>query len=105
MLISDEKILDKIRHTVKETAPDAKVILYGSRARGDARPDSDWDILVIIDKEKKDPSDFDRIAYPLYDLGIETDALISVFLYTKTEWEKRSCTLFYKNVESEGIVL
>jgi predicted nucleotidyltransferase len=103
---SDKKVLDKIKCTVENNAPDAtKVILYGSRARGDARPDSDWDILVIINKEKKDDSDFRRIAYPLYDLSSDLDILISVNLYTTTEWEKRSFTIFYKNVEKEGIIL
>jgi predicted nucleotidyltransferase len=104
-LSKSDKILDKIKCTVKENAPDAKVILYGSRARGDARPDSDWDILVIINKEQKDVSEFDRIAFPLYDLAVESDTIISVNVYTKTDWEKRSFTPFYKNVETEGIVL
>jgi predicted nucleotidyltransferase len=101
----DEEMRDEIKRTVVKNAPDVKVILYGSRARGDARPDSDWDILVIIDKEETDMSDYERIAYPLYDLGCESDASISVNLYTKNEWRRRSCTPFYKNVEAEGIVL
>lgn len=103
--MSDEEILDKIRYTVKKNAPDARVVLYGSRARGDARPDSDWDILVVVDKEQTDIADYKRIAYPLYDLGCESDASISVSLYTKNDWKRRSFTLFYKNVEAEGIVL
>jgi predicted nucleotidyltransferase len=105
MTMSDEEILDKIRYTVKKNAPDARVVLYGSRARGDARPDSDWDILVVVDKEQTDIADYKRIAYPLYDLGCESDASISVSLYTKNDWKRRSFTLFYKNVEAEGIVL
>jgi predicted nucleotidyltransferase len=96
---------DKIKCTVKANAPDAKVVLYGSRARGDARPDSDWDILVIFDKEKTDISDYERIAYPLYDLGCESDASISVNIYTANDWKRRSFILFYKNVEIKGIVL
>jgi DNA polymerase sigma len=42
---------------------------------------------------------------PLYDLGCESDASISVNLYTANDWQRRSFTLFYKNVETEGIVL
>jgi predicted nucleotidyltransferase len=105
MTMSNEEMLDKIKCTVKANAPDAKVALYGSRARRDARPDSDWDILVIVNKEKTDISDYERIAYPLYDLGCESDASISVNLYIANDWNRRSFTLFYKNVETEGIVL
>jgi predicted nucleotidyltransferase len=102
---SDKEILAQIKSTVKEQAPDAKVILYGSRARGDARPDSDWDILVLLDREKIKSEEHDRIAYPLYDLGWDLDADISVHLYTTEDWNKRNFTIFYKNIEAEGIVL
>jgi predicted nucleotidyltransferase len=103
--ISDEEIIDKIKRTVEKSAPDAKVVLYGSRARGDARPDSDWDILVLINKEKTDSSDFERIAYPLYDLGHELHILISVNIYAKAYWEARKGTIFCKSVNADGIVL
>lgn len=38
-----------IRQNIRETDPNAQVILYGSRARGEERNDSDWDILVLTD--------------------------------------------------------
>ncbi|GAG58037.1 unnamed protein product, partial [marine sediment metagenome] len=38
-----------IRKNIHETDPNAHVILYGSRARGEEKPDSDWDILVLTD--------------------------------------------------------
>jgi predicted nucleotidyltransferase len=104
-MTSDKEILERIKSTVKEQAPDAKIILYGSRARGDARSDSDWDILVLLDREKIKSPEHDRIAYPLYELGWDLGADISVFLYTMKDWEKRKFTIFHKNVEAEGIVL
>ena len=61
-----ELVLAKIKETLLQVAPGAKVILFGSRARNDARSDSDWDILILVDKNKLDPDDFDRISYPLY---------------------------------------
>jgi len=36
------------------------VILFGSQVRGDAREDSDWDILILLNKEKLDNSDHDN---------------------------------------------
>jgi predicted nucleotidyltransferase len=46
-----EQVTSIIKNTVREIFPDAQVMLFGSRARGDFRPDSDYDILVITSKE------------------------------------------------------
>ncbi|MBQ1850902.1 MAG: nucleotidyltransferase domain-containing protein, partial [Paludibacteraceae bacterium] len=48
----------------------ASLWLYGSRARGTARKDSDWDLLVLIDKDKRENSDFMEYTMPFIDLGI-----------------------------------
>jgi predicted nucleotidyltransferase len=104
-MISFDKMIAEIKRVIKENAPDAEIILFGSRARGDARPDSDWDILILVDKEKINPGDYDKIAFPLFDLGGELDTYISPKIYTKNDWVKRSFTPFYKNVEADGIVL
>jgi predicted nucleotidyltransferase len=45
--MSDKTILKTIKSTVKFFLPDAKVLLFGSRARGDYSKDSDFDVLVI----------------------------------------------------------
>ncbi len=102
---SKEKILKAIKLKLKTIDTGSKVILFGSRARGDAKPDSDWDILVILDKPKVEPADFDNISYPLYELGWQEGELFSIKLYSKAEWEKRNFTPFYKNIEKEGILL
>lgn len=101
-----EKILQQITETVRKVMPaNAKVILFGSQARGDAREESDWDILILLDKPKLTPADYDDFAYPLFELGWFIDAEIHPMLYTFNEWEKRSILPFYKNVTSEGIEL
>ncbi|MDD6867484.1 MAG: nucleotidyltransferase domain-containing protein, partial [Prevotella sp.] len=44
-MASNEYIIDSIKKVARETLPPkSSLLLFGSRARGDARPDSDWDI-------------------------------------------------------------
>ena len=100
-----EEILQSIKVILHSVAPEGKVILFGSRARGDAREDSDWDLLILLDKPQIESSDFDKISYPLYELGWQEGEQFSPKLYTVKEWLKRSFTPFYKNIEKEGIVL
>ena len=67
--------------------------------------ESDWDILILLDKSRIYNEDFDRVAYPLVELGWKIGADINPLIYTYTDWQRRSFTLFYKNVEQEGIEL
>ena len=79
--------------------------LYGSRARGDYRANSDWDLLVLIDKDKEQLQDFDNYVYPFVEMGWEIGEEINPMLYTPAEWKKRSVTPFYHNVEQDKVVL
>lgn len=105
MKSTKQQLLHSIKQTILSIAPDGKIILYGSHARGNEREDSDWDLLILLRKDKIESSDYDLISYPLYELGWSEGELISPKLYTLDDWNKRSFTPFYKNVEKEGIVL
>jgi predicted nucleotidyltransferase len=82
-----------------------RVVLFGSQARGDAGPESDWDILILIDKPQISNEDYDAYAYPLVEMGWKAGEQVSPVLYTYNEWKHRRPTSFYQNVESEGIEL
>jgi len=99
----NSQIFNEIRTLKRQILPNEKVILFGSQARGDAREDSDWDLLVLLDKEKKAFEDEDTYGYPFAEMGLKHRTYISVKMYTAKEWDKRKPSPFYKNVEHDGI--
>ena len=100
-----KEIIRRIRQTVNQVDDNAEVILYGSRARGDERTDSDWDILVLTDYQI-DLTKERGLRYPLYDLALELEEQFSVFVYSKNDWHTRQrITPFYESVSQEGVLL
>ncbi|WP_288590589.1 nucleotidyltransferase domain-containing protein [uncultured Prevotella sp.] len=104
--MDNNTILDDIRRSLKNNMPmGGKAFLFGSQARGTAHPGSDWDILVILNKDVLEPSDYDTITFPLTSLGWEIGENISPVMYTQKEWDSNKMTPFYKNVQRDGILL
>ena len=97
------KIGRLIKQSVAELDSTAKVVLYGSRARGDDHSDSDWDILILTES----PSDIHserKFRHKLYDLELEIGESFSVFVYSNQDWHtKQKATPFYQNVVREGL--
>ena len=92
-----------IRNYINAIDPKADVILYGSRARGDERPDSDWDILIRTNNAADIVTER-KFRNKLYDLELETGEALSVFVYSKIDWQTRQrITPFFHNVSREGI--
>ena len=83
----------------------ASLWLYGSRARGTAHEDSDWDLLILLDEEKEKSTDFVQYAYPFTLMASEEDQLAIPQIYTKRQWQQMQFTPFVKNVEHDKIVL
>lgn len=106
MKVSEDKILYNIKKIVQDREPSARIFLYGSRSRGTAKPDSDWDVLILLDKDLLSSEMERAISYPLYDLEFEIGEVISPMIYTEKEWNtKYRVTPFYRNVMKEGKLL
>ena len=100
------EIVNAVKNTLHRVAPDATAMLYGSEARGEARLDSDIDVLVLLEKEKVTLHDRQQITYPLYDVEFETGVIISTMVFSKQAWENEmKITPFYHNVMKEGVLL
>ena len=105
-LMEKQRVIDRITKVAhRHLPPNSRLLLYGSRARGEARKDSDWDLLILLDQPEITESDFDNVSFPFTLLGWEIGELISPQMYTKQEWDSLSFTPYYKNVEQDKIVL
>ncbi len=103
---SRQKLLHLVKQTVLKMEPDADIYLYGSRARGDAALDSDWDFLILVDG-LVDHQRTDHIRHQLYEIEWEYDHIISSIIRNRSTWfsPKFKVTPFHQNVSGEGIRL
>lgn len=99
----DNKVLEKIIKAILQVITPDKIILFGSRARGDAQEDSDYDLLVIksgIDNRRE-------IAQDIYVKLVEVNASVDVIVETQENIEKYRDTIgsIIKPALKDGIVV
>lgn len=84
-----------------------QIILYGSYARGDYGPDSDIDIMILLDISDLELKAYGQtLSYMTYDFNLENDLDIKPIAKSETHFNKWSANYpFYANVEKEGVVL
>lgn len=103
---ADKTLLDRCRDAIRRVVPEADIILYGSRARGDAHEYSDYDLLVLVDRSVS-VSLKDQILAHIYPLELETDAMLTVVTYNRQQWDSYpyKAMPFRRNVEQDGVIL
>ncbi len=97
-------ILSSVKKAVQSIDPQAEIILFGSHARGDARPDSDWDFLILLESFPNDDLE-DSIRNELYELELGMEQVISAVIEQKKIWDDLAITPLYKNIKNEGVLL
>lgn len=103
---ADIELLERCKKTIQEIIPEAQVVLYGSRARGEASPASDYDILVLVNSPVSWQLERDIIER-LYDLELESGQILNTQVYSLETWNSPiySVMPFRKNVEKDSILI
>lgn len=100
--ITDTSVPALVKAQAIDIDPAAEVILFGSRARGDFRADSDWDFLILISKPLNEKLE-QLIRNKLYEMELQIGEVISAVIEEKKRWQDFEVTAFYKNISQEGI--
>lgn len=105
-LIKRNVLLNRVKTAVHDLSPEAEIILYGSRAKGVARSDSDWDFLILL-SSPRDKVLEKQIKDRLYDIELETDTVLSSIIRSKQEWlsSRYAVIPLRQQVESEGVAV
>ncbi|KAA9352903.1 nucleotidyltransferase domain-containing protein [Larkinella humicola] len=99
--LTNKAFLQKVKESVHSIDPQADVYLFGSRARGNHRKDSDWDFLVLTEKKLDQ-----QLEYAIWDtfteLELASEQIINPVVQEKQEWIKHPFSPFYWNVLTDG---
>ena len=95
--MSEQDIIDKIKAAVLVFDKNARIVLFGSRARKESRPDSDWDLLILtsfpIDEKQKR-----HLRDNLFMVELETDQAISSIIHYSRYWDRLKVTSLYQTI-------
>jgi len=96
------KIIYRVKETVRSLDPKAKVVLFGSKARGDSGTSSDWDFLILT---SGNPTEQYKkvIRDKLIDTELEAGEVISTIIFSEKKWKDYQITPLYKNIIKDGV--
>lgn len=104
-----EKILYLYREQLENVSEGhiKRLILYGSYARGDFNPDSDIDVMILVDLDDSDLRSCEKkICDATYDFNMEHETEIMPVVQNVSHFDRwKNVYMFYHNVEKEGVAI
>ncbi len=104
-MIKNNHISTEIKSAVFSIDQSAEVILFGSRARGDFKNDSDWDVLILVDENESNFRFKKKIRKELFNLQLESNQIITGIIRNKNIWKQLKNTPLYREIKRDGIAL
>ncbi len=104
--LCDKQTAIEFKERVAALVPIVQFYVFGSRARGDAEPDSDVDVLVVLDSEA-DESARDYVSDCAWEAGYGHGIVVVPVVFGREEWENgpERHSLLARAVEVEGVPL
>jgi uncharacterized protein len=100
--MKQQELVYKVKESIRKLDPRARVILFGSRARGDSKTNSDWDFLIISSLQVNEKLKR-QFRTGLIDTELDAEEVISTLIYSQDEWNDYQFTPFYRNIAKEGV--
>ena len=103
---NEQNALTEFKQTVASRFPQAEIILYGSKARGDSTLESDIDLLVVLPQKITGNIEQELSVLQLH-IEIKYDVIIGLFAENRDEWRspRNSITPLHQNIENEGVLI
>lgn len=102
---NEKQWLESFKEALRREFPEAhaRLVIFGSKARGDDGPNSDLDVLVLVSEAGRETKR--RIRHLGHVIAVDADAIPSIMVYTTDEWasKERGGSFFYKAVERDGV--
>ncbi len=100
----EREILERFKLLLLKKLSVYKIVLFGSRARGESTEYSDMDVLVVLDKINSE-ADMDYVSECAWETGFEHGIVIVPIVYTREKWENspERSSLLALAVEREGV--
>lgn len=100
---NERRALSALKDALMERVRLVDLRLFGSRARGDASPESDIDIMIEV--EEYTPTVESLIDDTLFEINLSYDCFISAVIFSRKELEEGplDASPLYKAVEKEGV--
>jgi uncharacterized protein len=100
--MKQQELVYKVKESIRKLDPRARVILFGSRARGDSKTNSDWDFLIISSLQVNEKLKR-QFRTGLIDTELEAEEVISTIIYSQNQWNDYKLTQLYKTIAKEGV--